>query len=148
VPPPARPRWFDLDRLRTNDAPRLAAWVARTDDIQAAVAAAKFDPTTIERMTRGSFAWQITIPPDGGLPMQGCAPALIQWAGLAHPAALLPDPGCRLLRLEVRHPESAELARLLDAIGFDGPLEAAQAALPSLSALIQTPMGAIRLGTV
>src|SRR5580765_5547086 len=40
--PPSRPRWFDLDEPRMKAAlaegPQLAHWVARTNDIAAAVA--------------------------------------------------------------------------------------------------------------
>ncbi|HVR48900.1 MAG TPA: VOC family protein, partial [Pseudorhodoferax sp.] len=39
APAPARPRWFGLDALAPDAAPRLACWVARTDDIVGAAAA-------------------------------------------------------------------------------------------------------------
>jgi hypothetical protein len=37
APAPSRPRWFGLDRVGPNDPPRLAAWVARTNDLHGAV---------------------------------------------------------------------------------------------------------------
>jgi hypothetical protein len=147
--PPGRPRWFDLDRLDAHSPPRLSSWVARTDDIQAASAAAGIDPATIEPMTRGSLAWQITIPPDGRPPMHGCAPALIQWSSRPHPAERLPDCGCALLRLEVYHPQAEDIRRLLDQIGFAGPLDLHPLRpdkQPYLRAIIQTPGGLRRLG--
>lgn len=33
APPTSRPRWFGLDHVSPTTTPRLAAWVARTDDI-------------------------------------------------------------------------------------------------------------------
>ena len=40
APRPSRPRWFELDRLETDSAPRLTTWIARTHDIHAAARAA------------------------------------------------------------------------------------------------------------
>jgi hypothetical protein len=71
APRPARPRWFDLDHVTT---PGLAAWVARVDDIHAAVAATPLPFGTIERMGRGALSWLITIPEDGRLPGVGRHP--------------------------------------------------------------------------
>src|ERR1700739_2059301 len=39
APSPQRPRWFALDQVGPDELPRLATWVARTDDIKAAVSA-------------------------------------------------------------------------------------------------------------
>jgi hypothetical protein len=143
-----RPRWFELDRLDAHSPPRLATWVARTDDIQAA-AAAGIDAKTIERMSRGSLSWQITIPPDGSLPMRGCKPTLIQWSSQPHPAARLADTGCELLRLEVYHPQAENILRLLERIGFNGPVDLhllSPGEPPYLTATIRTPDGVCRLG--
>ena len=99
APAPDRPRWFELDQLRSNAAPRLATWVARTSDIQAAAAAAA--PValgSIEPMRRASLNWLITIPQDGSLPLHGIAPTLIQWQNGPHPASNLQDQGCSLVR--------------------------------------------------
>src|SRR3954447_8836016 len=43
APPPGRPRWFGLDDLAPDAAPRLAAWVIRTVDV-GTVAAASPEP--------------------------------------------------------------------------------------------------------
>ncbi|OZI17991.1 hypothetical protein CAL18_12750 [Bordetella genomosp. 7] len=142
--PPGRARWFALDTIGPDTAPRLAAWVARTDDIVAARAACGAVPGEIEPMTRGALAWRITIPVDGALPEGGAAPALIQWDSAPHPASMLDDLGCTLRRLDVYHPEPSRVRRLLDALAFDGPvcvhgLPAGQAL--RLSADIQTPHG-------
>src|SRR5690606_18671603 len=39
APAPTRPRWFALDELEPGEPPRLATWVVRTTDIEAAQAA-------------------------------------------------------------------------------------------------------------
>src|SRR5690606_34104570 len=120
--PPARPRWFSLTDAY-NQPTGLAAWVARTNDISAAMQSAPAPLGAIEPMTRGSLKWKITIPDDGELVMGGVAPALIQWEEEPHPASRLEDVGCALLSLEAHHPDAAALRAWLDLIGFEGPLK-------------------------
>jgi hypothetical protein len=141
---PARPRWFDLDQLDPNAAPYLATWVARTNDIRAAVAAAPISLGTVEPMTRGALDWLITIPHDGSLPLDGVAPTLIQWHNGPHPATGLKDQGCSLIKLEGFHPQAEQISKMLQATGFQGdffahPLAAGEP--PYLAAQIRTPSG-------
>lgn len=146
---PVRPRWFQLDQPDASQAIRLATWIARTDDIRAAMAASPVELGVVEAMSRGQMNWLITIPSDGSLPLHGVAPALIQWPADVHPASNLPESGCSLLRLEGFHPEAERIIKLLDAIGFEGGFHVAE--LPSntqpyLVAHIQTPNGVRELG--
>lgn len=39
APPPKQLRWFELDEAESNEVPRLATWVVRTNDIKAALTA-------------------------------------------------------------------------------------------------------------
>ncbi len=147
--PPGRPRWFRLDDDSFNCRPRLATWVARNDDIDAAVAACAWAPGAIEPMARGALSWRITIPADGGMALDGVAPALIQWDAPSHPAGGLADLGCSLLRLEICHPDAALVRGALAGIGCEGPLlvtPLCAGAAPYLVAHIHTPAGARRLG--
>ncbi|WP_343649248.1 VOC family protein [Herbaspirillum sp.] len=116
---PARPRWFGMDEPGASATPGLAHWVARTDDIEAAVAASPIATGAITPMSRGALSWLITIAADGRLPCAGLMPSLIQWHSQPHPASALPDHGCRLLRLELHHPAPADLAAALAAVGID-----------------------------
>ena len=143
-----RPRWFQLDQPDSVRACRLATWVVRTDDIHAAAAASPVTLGNVEPMSRGQLNWLITIPEDGSLPLEGVAPALIQWPVETHPADTLQDTGCRLLRLEGFHPEAEKVSAMLRAIGFQGrftvsPLPPGQP--PHLVAHIETPAGRRRL---
>ena len=144
APGPARPRWFDLDRMAPNAAPRLATWVARTNDIRAAAAASPVPLGAIEPMTRGALNWLITIPQDGTLPLEGVAPTLIEWHNGPHPAANLQDQGCSLIRLEGYHPQADKVSAMLRASGFQGTVSM-HAVAPDepayLAAHIQTPQG-------
>lgn len=146
APAPDRPRWFGLDR--PNPAPRLAGWIARTDDIHAAVAASPLPLGRVEPMSRGNLNWLITIPEDGSLAMQGVAPMLIQWPAGIHPTDTMEESGCSLLYLAGFHAQAKKVARALDAIDYDGkyqvtPLPPGEA--PRLVAHVQTPNGLIRL---
>jgi hypothetical protein len=135
APPPDRPRWFDLDRF--SGPPRLTNWIVRVDDLAAAQAAGAA-PGAILDLERGRYRWRMAVPEDGVLPHDNLHPAVIEWRG-PHPAEALPDRGCRLARLILRHPEPERLAGLPGADDGRVRIEAGPA---GLSALIDTPRGA------
>ncbi|HET9235010.1 MAG TPA: VOC family protein [Candidatus Eisenbacteria bacterium] len=144
APPPGRPRWFGLEDLSPS-APRLAAWVVRTTDICDAVKRSPLVLGQVEPMTRDSLRWQITIPPDGKPLLDGAVPSLIQWSSPVHPAVGLPDVGCALEGLEIRHSQAGLVQTLLQEIGFEGPLTVSSGR-PALCARIRTPKGLCVLG--
>lgn len=144
APQPSRPRWFGLDQLAADGEPRLACWVARTDDIRIALSQATEHLGEPEPMSRGSLDWHISIPQDGSLLLEGTAPVLIQWQASAHPASSMQDKGCRLVKLELLHPDPARLNALLGSLYFADSktlLMVAQAPVPCLVAHIDTPHG-------
>lgn len=149
--PPPRPRWFGLDdaamHTRLSERPRLVGWAAAVTDIGRAIAACPVHVGIAEAMSRGSLEWLIAIPSDGSLPEQGVMPTLIEWpADRPHPAAAMPQTGCRLARLDLHHPDPGRLRVAFDAIGLDraqpvhlGPGSA------GLCASIRTPTGLVAL---
>lgn len=144
APAPSRPRWFALDSLGPQSPTCLSAWVVRTSDIRSAVSAASEPLGNVEPMSRGILDWLITIPEDGSLPLDGAAPALIEWQTDTHPAAKLEDKGLSLARLEIAHPNPDRVSRLLSSLELDAPVSVA--ALPPgasarLVAHINTPQG-------
>jgi len=151
APPPGRPRWFGMDDADAMRAPRLATWVARTEDVRAAVAAASLPLGTVEQMSRGALEWLISVRGDGSLLLGGVAPTAIQWPEGVHPADGLEDSGCTLVALEAFHPQPEELRDLLGSIGFaDDALRISPApasAAPCLAASIATPAGVRRIGS-
>ncbi|MDG1377221.1 MAG: VOC family protein [Yoonia sp.] len=107
------PRWFNLDHAPVL--PRWGNWICRTADFD--THAAITGPAIA--MSRGDLRWQITVPHDGSLPLQGAFPTLIQWdSATDHPATLLPASGVRLIRWEVHHPDAKTLRALCQ---FDDP---------------------------
>jgi hypothetical protein len=136
APAPAQPRWFDLDDAALQRAiaiPRLVHWVARSDDVEATVAALRAggaDPGRIvaaERMTpHGMLRWRITLPGDGRRPSAGAMPLWIQWSG-EHPGDALPASGITIESLEVSGISdalAAWLGSLADRADSSSPLSA------------------------
>jgi len=141
---PSRPRWFALDSLGPLSPPSVSTWVVRTSNIQAAVATASEPLGNIEPMSRGALNWLITIPTDGSVPLNGTAPALIEWHTDVHPAAKLEDKGLALAKLEIFHPNPDRVSQLLSSLELDAPvsvLPAQPGTFTHLVAHINTPQG-------
>lgn len=111
APEPDRPRWFDLDRFAGPA--RLTNWICRCRDLDATLAALPEGFGTPVALARGELRWRMAVPRSGILPFEGCAPALIEWDGDAHPAQMLTPSACQLTTLTVTHPEAAALSALL-----------------------------------
>ncbi|WP_035261904.1 VOC family protein [Desulfonatronum lacustre] len=150
APKPKRPRWFGLDDLRPDASPKLSTWVARTTDIRATTVACTEDLGTIEPMSRGRLQWLITIPTTGRTPLDGVAPALIEWPVSVHPATSLTDFGLSLVELRLIHPDPARINRLLESMNFEGPLTVSTPSddeTAHLLAVVDTPQGRRLLST-
>ncbi|CAM4179018.1 Glyoxalase-like domain-containing protein [Comamonas aquatilis] len=150
VQPPLRPRWFALDSLNPQSPPSLSTWVARTPNIQKMAAEASEPLGNIEAMSRGALDWLITIPEDGSVPLNGTAPALVEWHTDVHPARTLEDKGLSLAKLEIFHPTPDRVSQLLSSLDLDAPVSVRQAESSTsarLVAHIDTPHGLRILST-
>lgn len=145
--PPARARWFDLDVPELQQviaaSPRLVHWVARTSDIEAAIAtlrAAGYDPGAAidaERMTpRGLLRWRIGLRDDGRRLAAGAAPLVIEW-GDVHPCDALPHCGISVEQILVAG-VGEPLAHLLG-------VAMAPVGSPPLAVSLATPRGQVML---
>lgn len=137
--PPAQARWFDLDRFRGP--PVLSNWIVRTDDLAAALGVAPPGMGVPISFARGPYLWQMGVPPDGRLPFDGAAPALIEWESAQHPSERLPDQGCRLEALIVEHPEAEALITAYPALGHIAGVRVVPGAVKRIWAEIATPSG-------
>ncbi|MFV0512673.1 MAG: VOC family protein [Jhaorihella sp.] len=138
APAPSRPRWFDLDRF--SGPARLTNWICRVDDLEAALGRLPHGAGGPVELSRGDLRWSMAVPPGGALPFDNLFPALIQWHGALHPAAMLPASGCALRRLVVAHPRAAALQEALT--GFADTRVVFEAGAPALMAEFDTPHGA------
>ena len=145
--PPGRARWFELDtpqmRARLEKGPSLVTWVARADDIEAAIAATAAERCDVLALSRGDFRWRIGVPASGSLALSGVSPTIIRWQ-THHPADVLADSGCRLEKLVLRHPQAVSALHALRVAGLspDDPIEAEDGAA-RMEAHLRTPRGAI-----
>lgn len=137
APAPERARWFGLDRFK--GVPRLSNWICRVDDLEAALARLPAGAGRPVAVSRGDLRWRMAVPEEGTLPFDNLFPALIEWEGDLHPAAMLAPSGCRLTRLTVRHPRAGELAQAL--AGFSDRRVVFEAGPAALSARFETPHG-------
>lgn len=143
APAPDHPRWFDLDSFK--GAPRLTNWIARTDDIDRAIAASPDGVGVAAPQRRGDLRWSMAVPEDGKLPFGGMFPGLISWEGPAHPTAMLPDQKCRLARLHISHPKADELQAILGKV-MDLHGISIHTGAANLHAEIATPDRVVSLG--
>lgn len=153
APKPARPRWFELDldamREKLRLKPRLITWAVRTDRIETLAGASAYPLGKVEWMSRGDLSWRLTLTEDGHLPGCGLVPFLIQWDADPHIASLMPESGCRLVRLEGFHPEPESIVSVLQSLGVERflDMERTEARFsPFLTAVIDTPSGIRILG--
>lgn len=148
LPAPARPRWVALDDPVQQDRlaarPRLAAWVARTEAIDADIPRCPEPLGEVLDGRRGDLSWKIAIAADGRPPLAAALPILIQWPAGPHVSTRMADLGCRLRTLTVRHPEPARVLAALKAL--DGEtLVRVEPGPPGLIATIAGPKGTVTL---
>lgn len=140
APPPPRPRWFALDtpamQRRLEGGPALIHWVAAVPSLA--------EQPGVLALSRGDNHWELTVPPDGSLPLGGVAPSLIAWQ-TPPPPTRLPDSGCRLTGLRLGHPTPDQVRARLNAIDFQGEAEVYEAPQPELRATLETPEGLVEL---
>lgn len=141
--PPARPRWFDLDRFQ--GAPRVQNWITRTGQLEVACTAAPDGIGTPMALRRADFRWRMVVPEDGVLPFDGAYPALIQWDS-GDPAPQLPDQNVRLTALCVIHPKATDLQARLGPQLKDARIRFETGANKELTAIFDTPNGQVQLG--
>jgi hypothetical protein len=146
---PPRPRWFDLDTVALQGEigvePRLVHWVARTTNIDRAIAACPLALGSIHALSRGDYRWRITIPDDGSRPGKGVFPTLIQWDVTQHPADRLPASGVTLAQFAASHPDPKPIRDALAKLGLTDALRVTFDRDVRLAAMLRTPRGVVTL---
>ncbi len=135
--PQQRPRWFDLDNF--SGPARLAHWILRAEDLAQEQALLPKHAQSPVQMQRGDLRWLMTVPADGIQPFDNVFPSVLQWQS-PPPAASLPQSGCRLRRLTVRHPEARALRAALARV-LEDPRVVVEPGRPALQAEFDTPHG-------
>jgi len=107
---PPHARWFGLDDF--SGPPRIVSWVLSTADINVTLEHLGSDFGVPVRLERSKYHWDISVSDSGALPFGGFGPALIQWQPPEHPCRDLSDSGCRLLKLQVQHPQASSMQNM------------------------------------
>jgi len=148
APDPEQTEVPDAYGLRRLDEPRLIAWAAHPDDIEAladrlakaGIAADGPAPGSRKRPDGRLLQWKtLNLKDTAG----GLLPFFIEWsADSLHPAADSPK-GCTLVRFEALTPQAEALAATAKQFDLDLPIAKADKA--QLHALIASPKGALTL---
>lgn len=151
--PPNRARWFALDRLMREgtleEAPRLFGWVASVPDLGRNVSESL--QHELLEVTRGDLRWHFFHRRDGEAELDGCLPALIDWAGGQSPVDRMQDVGLRLTQFQLAHPEMASIREKLQRLGWDAAgaenrsVELTDAAQPGLTLVLDTPNERVKI---
>jgi len=143
---PGRRRWFGLDdqnkvRSDCEDGRRLRGWVARTDTMDAIIAACGdiFGEKVPLPTINSSF--DFAIPNDGSLPLDGAAPSVIDRRGKPRSMAAIADRGARLRSLTLEHPSPVAVEALYRSLTVDRPPQIAKGSKLRYRAHIETPAG-------
>lgn len=139
---PDHPRWFGLDDF-TGPA-RLTRWVARTDDLRAALDAAPPGVGVPRDLARDDIRWRMAVNDTGTLPFDGLFPGLIEWQS-PHPAPRLPDAGLRLTALRLISPRADALRTALAPLIDDARISIQSGPAPRMEADLSTPAGPVTL---
>lgn len=132
------PRMFDLDYF-TGDA-RLANWVMRVKSLSEALHRAPAGTGNEQALSRGDMRWQMAIPDSGQYPFKGASPGLIEWRG-KRASDVLTDSGCRLIKVDITHPEADGLRVALAPLLSDARVSIIDGATVTFRAEIATPGG-------
>ncbi|MCH1412572.1 MAG: VOC family protein [Rhodobacteraceae bacterium] len=138
-----KPRWFDLDNF--SGKPRIATWIAKTDNILDLLPNIWDNPGEIKKLSRDNLEWDFTVPVQGKMPMDGAAPALINWGSTRHPTLSMSDNNCRLDRFVVNTPFAEDLGSIIKKILFDERIQFEFSQQISFEAHIETPSGKVIL---
>ncbi|WP_374300158.1 VOC family protein [Ferrovibrio sp.] len=143
---PPCPRWFGLDdqasvRAAWDSGRRLRGWVARSDDIHAALAGRAHIFGRAVSLPWAEPAFEFSLREDGGLPLDGAAPSLIDRRGKPRNMATIPDLGARLDSFALEHPDPAAIAALYESLQIDRPPTIMQGDIVRYRARIATPGG-------
>lgn len=144
--PPDRARWFGLDdqaslRAAWESGRRLRGWVVGTDDIHAVLAGREAIFGKAVSLPPAAPVFEFSLRDDGGLPLDGAAPCLIDRHGKPRNMATIPDLGARLVDFTLQHPEPDAIAALYRALAIDRPPIIVQGEAPRWRARIETPGG-------
>lgn len=143
--PPPSGRWFGIDALTSS---RLAAWAAKTSDVDAlrdralqrGIALGDVQAGSRRRPDGVELSWRFTDP--GHVVAGGVVPFFIDWGQSPHPASSAAR-GASLVELRAEHPDARGVQRMLETLAIQIPVR--QAPRPALVAVIERRYGRVEI---
>ncbi len=143
--PLPKPLRFGIDRLKE---PRLVGWVAKGTQLDQLVVKARSAGVMLGDVIAGSrkrpdggvLTWRYTDP--AVVLEDRLIPYFIDWGKSPHPASSTPK-GARLVAIRAEHPDAPRLAKMLQQIGLNLPVQTGPAA--ALIATIDSAKGRVVL---
>jgi hypothetical protein len=132
-------RWFGLDK--SSGPPRLVNWICEPDDFH------EFMVYGMRKvaMERGDLRWDMGVPPDGSVPLDGGFPTVLHWHTDTPPGRSLAPSGCALQTLTIAHPQADDIKNALSGKLTDPRVRFVGAQEIQLSAAFETPRGVVTL---
>lgn len=140
------PRWMGIDLLHST---KITRWALKTADISQDSTSLQNHNTDMGLVTSGSrmmtsgktLSWQIAMPLS--TPEVDIAPFITDWSkSEAHPTDTL-DHQCKLLELQLNHPNPIDLQNLFNEMKIDIKINVSSKT--TIQALIECPNGIIQL---
>ena len=116
---------------------------SNTKDILALLPNIWDSPGEIKKLSRDELKWDFTVPIEGKMPMDGAAPAVINWGSTQHPTLSMDDHSFKLERFVINTPFAEDLASILKNILSDQRVEVNFSECLSFEAHISTPKGKV-----
>jgi len=144
IPPP---RWMGVDVLQEE---QITRWALKSNALDSEINILRTYNPEMGIQKDGSrntemgktLQWKLSKPL--AFPEVEIVPFLIDWnASETHPAAQLPDMGCKLLKLQATHPNPAQFDSLFHKLNYS--LAISKSKTTTLTATIQCPKGIISL---
>ncbi len=132
-------RWFGLDAFAGP--PRLVNWICEATDFDAFM----LHGMRKVAMERGDLRWDMGVPLDGSLPLDGGFPTVLHWHTDTPPGRSLAPSGCALRTLTIAHPQANDIENDLSGHLSDPRVRFDVATIPRLGAEFETPRGVVKL---
>lgn len=133
--------WMGIDQL---DKPQLTRWAMKSNNLPADMELlANYRPELTKvsggkrRTTSGELLeWELSVPLSA--PRVEPFPFFVDWNDSVHPTRILPE-ACRLIQLEIAHPETSSLKDYLKQLNPEVNL--VFSSTPQIRAQVKTPTG-------
>lgn len=144
IPPP---RWMGVDVLTR---PRITRWALKSDDLTTDSKTLREHDPTLGQAKAGSrqrpdgsmLRWELILPTS--VPEVDVRPFMVDWSESdIHPHDAMPNMGCSIVELHLRHPEPERIQSVLRELGVE--LAVREGEEPDIALVLRCPAGEIIL---